>query len=69
MAISSENYPFVKEFIVDTIGEVDKVVMDLSDYQRLLEFLVEEGLYRAILEVQDETSLLLNEALQELERE
>lgn len=69
MAISSENYPFVKEFIVDTTGEVDKVVMDLSDYQRLLEFLEDEGLYRAILEVQDEMSLSLNEALQELERE
>lgn len=69
MAISSENYPFVKEFIVDTTGEVDKVVMDLSDYQRLLEFLEDEGLYRAILEVQDEMPLSLNEALQELERE
>jgi hypothetical protein len=69
VAIASENYPFVKEFIVDTTGEVDKVVMALSDYQRLLEFLVDEGLYRAILEVQDETPLLLNEALQELERE
>jgi hypothetical protein len=37
-----ENYPFVKEFIVDSSGQVDKVIINLSDYQKLLELLEAE---------------------------
>jgi hypothetical protein len=64
-----ENYPFVKEFIVDSSGQVDKVIINLSDYQKLVELIEDEGMYRAILEVKDETPMSLTEALQELEKE
>jgi len=64
-----ENYPFVKEFIVDSSGQVDKVIINLSDYQKLVELLEDEGMYRAILEVKDEIPMSLSEALQELEKE
>jgi RelB Antitoxin alpha helical domain len=64
-----ENYPFVKEFIVDSSGQVDKVIINLSDYQKLVELLEDEGIYRAILEVKDEIPMSLSEALQELQKE
>jgi len=64
-----ENYPFVKEFIVDSLGQVDKVIINLSDYQKLVELLEDEGMYRAILEVKDEIPMTLSEALQELQKE
>jgi uncharacterized protein YdcH (DUF465 family) len=64
-----ENYPFVKEFIVDSSGQVDKVIINLSDYQKLVELLEDEGMYRAILEVKDEIPMSLSEALQELQKE
>ncbi len=61
-----ENYPFVNELITDTAGQVNKVVINLVDYQRLIELLEDEGLYRAILEVKDEVPLSLSEALREI---
>lgn len=64
-----ENYPFVKEFIVDSSGQVDKVIINLSDYQKLVELLEDEGMYRAILEVKDEIPMSLGEALQKLQKE
>jgi hypothetical protein len=64
-----ENYPFVNELITDSAGQVNKVIINLVDYQRLIELLEDEGLYRAILEVKDEVPLSLSEALQELEQE
>ncbi len=64
-----ENYPFVNELITDSAGQVNKVVINLADYQKLIELLEDEGMYRAILEVKDEIPLSLSEALQELEQE
>ncbi len=64
-----ENYPFVNELITDSAGQVNKVIINLADYQRLIELLEDEGLYRAILEVKDEVPLSLSEALRELEQE
>jgi len=64
-----ENYPFVKEFIVDSSDQVNKVIINLSDYQKLVELLEDEGMYRAILEVKDEIPMSLSDALQELQKE
>lgn len=50
-------------------GEIRKVILDFTDYQRLLEALEDEGLYRAMMEVKDEPALDLDAALAELEKE
>ncbi len=60
------NYPFVKELVFDSLEKLDKVIINLSDYQKLIELLEDEAMYRAILEVRDEQSLSLVEAIQEL---
>jgi hypothetical protein len=41
-------------------------VIALADYQRILEAMEDEGLHRAMLEVQGETPLTWEEALKEL---
>ena len=67
--VQSEDYPFVEELLTDKSGEVRKVVLPLSDYQRLIEALEDEGLYRAMQSVKDEKPLSLQDALKELERD
>ncbi|OKH33028.1 hypothetical protein NIES2119_24325 [[Phormidium ambiguum] IAM M-71] len=67
--MKAEDYPFVKELIVDTEGTIQKVVIDFSDYQHLLEAIEDEGLIRAMNEVKGETGFTLDEALAELEKE
>ncbi|WP_233748030.1 hypothetical protein [Leptodesmis sichuanensis] len=67
MNSSGSDYPFAQEFITDASGQIRKVVLDLADYQKLLTALEDEGLYRAMAEVRDETPLSLDEALKELE--
>ncbi|MGA9383367.1 MAG: hypothetical protein WBV73_31775 [Phormidium sp.] len=67
--MKAEDYPFVKELIVDTEGTIQKVAIDFSDYQHLLEAIEDEGLIRAMNEVRGETPLNLDEALAELEKE
>ncbi|HAZ44965.1 MAG TPA: hypothetical protein DDW76_31505 [Cyanobacteria bacterium UBA11369] len=67
--MKAEDYPFVKELIIDTKGTIQKVVINFSDYQRLLEAMEDEGLVLAMMEVKDETPLNLDEALAELEKE
>ncbi|MCL1469444.1 hypothetical protein [Argonema antarcticum] len=67
--MKAEDYPFVKELIIDIKGTIQKVVINFSDYQRLLEAMEDEGLVLAMMEVKDETPLNLDEALAELEKE
>ncbi len=67
--MKAEDYPFVKELIIDTKGTIQKVVINFSDYQRLLEAMEDEGLVLAMMEVKDETPFNLDEALAELEKE
>ncbi|MBD2774126.1 hypothetical protein ICL16_19115 [Iningainema sp. BLCCT55] len=67
--MKTDKYPFARELITDTQGNIRKVVIDFNDYQRLLAAIEDEGLILAIKEVQDETPLSLNEALSELEKE
>ncbi|WP_193193347.1 hypothetical protein [Nostoc sp. MG11] len=62
--MKAEEYPFVQELITDKKGQVLKVVLEFEEYQRLLEALEDEGLYRAMQEaVTGETPLRMNEAL------
>ncbi len=65
----AEQYPFAQELITDVSGQIRKVILDFSDYKRLLEVIEEAGLYRAMMEVKNETSLDLEAALAELEKE
>lgn len=65
----TEQYPFAKEFITNASGELRKIILDFTDYQRLLEAIEDEGLYRAMMEVKDEPALDLDAALAELEKE
>jgi hypothetical protein len=67
--MNAKDYPFAQELITDTQGHVQKVVISFSDYERLIEMLEDEGLYRAMMEVKDETPLSFEEALAELEQE
>jgi RelB Antitoxin alpha helical domain len=67
MNISSSDYPFAQEFITDASGQIRKVVLDLTDYQKLLTVFEDQGLYRAMVEVRDETPLSLDEAIKSLE--
>ncbi|MBW4419931.1 MAG: hypothetical protein KME13_11980 [Myxacorys californica WJT36-NPBG1] len=69
MNAQAKDYPFAQEFITDAEGRIRKVVIDIADYQRLIEALEDEGLYRAMAEVRSETPLSLEDALKELERE
>jgi RelB Antitoxin alpha helical domain len=66
--MKAEEYPFVQELITDKQGQVLKVVLEFEAYQRLLDAIEDEGLYRAMQAVKGETSLNRNEALQELEQ-
>ncbi|WP_424095079.1 hypothetical protein [Moorena producens] len=62
-------YPFAQELIPDNKGNIEKVLIDFQDYKRLIESFEDEGLYRAMMEVKDETPLSLEEALAELDKE
>jgi len=66
--MKSEDYPFTQELIIDTEGNIRKVVIDFSQYQRLLEVIEDEGLYQAMMEVKEENPFSLDEALVELEK-
>jgi hypothetical protein len=69
MNVNPEIYPFAQELIADTEGQIRKVVINLADYQQILAILEDEGLHRAMVEVQGETPLTRAEALEELEKE
>lgn len=66
--MKAEEHPFVQELVTDADGQVRKVVLRYENYQQLLEMVEEEGLYRAMQEVEQEQPLSLKEALKELER-
>ena len=66
--MKAEEYPFVQELITDKKGQVLKVVLEFGDYQRLIEAIEDEGLYRAMQAVKGEMPLRLKEALEELEQ-
>jgi hypothetical protein len=64
--MNAQDYPFAQELITDSQGHILKVVINFQDYERIIEALEDEGLYRAMMEVKDETPLSFEEALAEL---
>lgn len=44
MTTKAEDYPFAQEFITDAEGHIRKFVVDVADYQKLLQALEDEGL-------------------------
>ncbi|MBW4443570.1 MAG: hypothetical protein KME10_20505 [Plectolyngbya sp. WJT66-NPBG17] len=64
--MQAKDYPFAQEFITDAEGRIRKVVLDIADYQKLLEVLEDEGLYRAMMEARQEMPLSLEEARREM---
>ena len=64
-----KDYPFAQELITDNPGKIKQVVINFEDYQQMIEAYEDTGLYRAMIEVKDETPLSLEEALIELEKE
>jgi hypothetical protein len=63
-----ESFPFAQEFITDSEGQIRKVILDIADYEKLIEVLEDEGLYRSMNEVRHEPPLNLEEALLALEQ-
>ena len=65
--METKELPFAKEFITDSKGHITKIIMDFNDYQRFLGLTEDEGLARAMDEVETEAPLSLEEAIIELE--
>jgi hypothetical protein len=64
--MKADEYPFAKELRTDAEGNISQVVIDFSDYQRLLEVLEDYGLAQLMNEVKNEKPLSKDEALQQL---
>lgn len=64
--MQADKYPFAKELITDTEGNIRKVVIDFNDYQRLIEAIEDKGLISAMEEIQAEKPLSSYEALAKL---
>ncbi len=69
MVTIQEQYPFAKEVIKDENGNVTDIVLEREQYFRLIEELEDEGLYRAMKEVENEKPMSIEEALKQLEDE
>ncbi len=67
--MNAQDYPFAQELITDTQGHILKVVINFQDYERIIEAIEDEGLYRAMMEVKDETPLSFEQALAELDKQ
>ena len=65
--MNAQDYPFAQELITDTQGHILKVVINFQDYERIIEAIEDEELYRAMMEVKDETPLSFEQALAELD--
>ncbi|GJQ48820.1 putative antitoxin RelB2 [Candidatus Kuenenia stuttgartiensis] len=66
--MKTKTLPFAKEFITDSKGHITKIIMDFDDYQRFLDWVEDEGLVLAMNEVENEASMSLEKALNELEK-
>ncbi|MEA5532833.1 hypothetical protein [Crocosphaera sp. XPORK-15E] len=64
-----KDYPLAQDLIIDNQGNIQQVILNFEDYQQMIEAYEDTGLYRAMIEVKDETPLSLEEALIELEKE
>ncbi|MEL7070712.1 MAG: hypothetical protein AAGN15_18915 [Cyanobacteria bacterium J06581_3] len=64
--IPAEDYPFVEEFLTDNSGQIQRVVLQIDDYRRLIAAIEDEGLYKAMQLGREEKRLDLSAALQAL---
>ena len=64
-----KDYPFAQDLIMNAQGQIQQVIINFEDYQQMIETYEDTELYRAMIEVKDETPLSLEEALIELEKE
>jgi hypothetical protein len=64
-----KDYPLAQELIIDSQGHIQQVILNFEDYQQMIENYEDTGLYRAMMDVKDETPLSLEEALIALEKE
>lgn len=65
-ATTSREYPFAKELITNTRGQVSKVILGYRHYRQLLELVEDAGLDRAMRTVAQEKPLTRRQALQAL---
>lgn len=61
------NYPFAKELIIDSQGNISKVIINFDNYQHLLEMLEDRGLYQAMQGTEKKIPMSREQALRELE--
>ena len=61
-------YPFAKELITNTRGQVHKVVLDFRSDRRLIAEVEDAGLYRAMKRAAREKPLTREQALEALEK-
>jgi hypothetical protein len=64
-----KDYPFAQRLITDSQGHIVKEIINYQDYERIIEAIEDEGLYRAMRDVKEETPLSLEEALAELDKQ
>ncbi|MEM1394024.1 MAG: hypothetical protein AAGG00_12165 [Cyanobacteria bacterium P01_H01_bin.150] len=64
--MQADKYPFAKEFITDSEGNIRKVVIDFTDYKRMVEAIEDKALIMAMKEVEGEERLSKQEALKYL---
>lgn len=69
LIMNIKDYPFAQDLITDNQGQIQQVIINFEDYQQIIETYEDTGLYRAMIDVKDETPLTLEEALIELEKE
>jgi hypothetical protein len=62
-------FPFASEFVTDSEGRVSKVILDLPTFERLIDELEDEGLTRAMKQVEREKPLSKSAALKQLARD
>ncbi len=67
--MNSQDYPFAQDLITDDQGQIQKVIINFQDYQKMLEIYEDASLYRAMLETREEIPLSHQEALAQLEKE
>lgn len=69
LIMNIKDYPFAQDLITDNQGQIQQVIINFEDYQQMIEAYEDTVLYRTMIDVKDETTLTLEEALIELEKE
>ena len=65
--LPSSEFPWIREYLVRSDGEVEKVVLDYPAFRALIEEFENRGLARAMAEVVHETPVSHEEAIRQLE--